>query len=164
MKFLVIFFVIPHLNSLLSRRFHLSALVRDLRVVQSSVVILTLGTLSFALAPSIPFAAVALVFGAAACALPSGLRCVVMHLTPPGSLGTISTGLAWVSNVGGFMMGPFYAATYKAGLSMGVAGLPYLIVTGALVLCCAALLLTPLPEDQLVCEEVVDEGDGDARS
>ena len=164
MKFTIMFFLIPALNSHLTHRFHLSPLLRDLRVAQYSIVLLTLGTLAFALAPSIPIVALALALSAAACALPSGLRCVVMHLTPPASLGMISTSLAWVSNVGGFFVGPFFAATYKAGLRMGVAGLPYLIVTVALVLCCAALLLTPLPEDQLVGEERAGWGHRDAET
>jgi MFS family permease len=162
------FFLIPLINGLLSRRLHLPPLIRDLRVAQVSIVILTIGTLLFGLAPSIPIVAIALAIVAAACALPSGLRCVGMHLTPPERLGTVSTFIAWVVNASGLVTGPFYAQAYKVGLSMGVPGLPYLIVTAALGVCCAVLVLMPLPKDQLVGEERMNEsryrGDADSET
>ena len=85
-----------------------------------------------------------------------------MHLTPPASLGMISTSLAWVSNVGGFFMGPFFAASWKMGLRVGVLGLPYFIVAAGLGVCCVALLVITVPGDRLAGEgeQGVDERDG----
>ena len=58
-------------------------------------------------------------------------------------------------------MGPFFAASWKMGLRVGVLGLPYFIVAGGLCVCCVALLVMKVPGDRLAGEDgEVDEGDG----
>jgi len=127
----------------------MSPLTRDLRITQVSAVLLTIGMLGVGLARSIPFLALALVAVALSSPAYVGLRCVLTHLVPTNNLGTLYAAQSVALNLGIIVSGPFYAATFKAGMAIGITGLPYIIVGGLVSSFAIAVLVTPLPKDQI---------------
>lgn len=157
-------FIVPAVNDILSSRFSLTPLQRDVRLAQGSGILMTLGILGIGLAPNVPLFAVSLVVMACGMAFFVALRCVVTHIVAPSNLGTSYTAMGWLTNMGLLILGPSQAAMYKEGLKIGLIGLPYFCCAGAFALCTAAVLFTPLPEDVLAAG--MDDGsiDGEPNS
>jgi len=106
--------------------------------------------LGVGLAPSIPFLGSALVVVALGSPAFIGLRCVLTHLVPANNLGTLYTAMGVVVNIGIMVTGPFFAMTFKAGMEIGLTGLPFVLVGGLMGLFAIAVFVTPLPKDQIV--------------
>jgi len=146
---IVLFFLIPLINRLLTTKTSMSPLTRDLRITQASAILLTIGILGIGLAPTKSFFAAALIFVALGNAAFVGLRCVLAHLVPADNMGTLFTAMSVVQGAGTLISGPFFAQTFKVGMETGVTGLPYLFVGGGLALFAIAVFVTPLPKDQI---------------
>ncbi|KAB8257987.1 major facilitator superfamily domain-containing protein [Aspergillus pseudonomiae] len=125
--------ILPWLSAKLSRQMSWSPAVKDLRVVQGSSSILTLGALLMALAaqPSIFVAGVCL-FGFG-WGFYSALRSLATALVSPSQVGVLNSGIGLAQGIGSLVAGPILAAAFRQGLRQeGFGkGLPYL-VAGAL--------------------------------
>jgi len=160
----VILFLIPLISRLLATKTSMSPLTRDLRTTQVSAVLLTAGMLGVGLSPSIPFLGSALVVVALGSPAFVGLRCVLTHLVPANNLGTLYTAMGVVVNVGIMVTGPFFAATFKAGMQIGLTGLPFVLVGGLMGLFAIAVFVTPLPKDQIAPIATGAEDDEEAQA
>jgi len=160
----VILLLIPLINRLLATKTSMSPLTRDLRTTQVSAVLLTAGMLGVGLAPSIPFLGSALVVVALGSPAFVGLRCVLTHLVPANNLGTLYTAMGVVVNIGIMVTGPFFAVTFKAGMEIGLTGLPFVLVGGLMGLFAIAVFVTPLPKDQIAPIATGAEDDEEAQA
>jgi len=160
----VILLLIPLINRLLATKTSMSPLTRDLRTTQVSAVLLTAGMLGVGLAPSIPFLGSALVVVALGSPAFVGLRCVLTHLVPANNLGTLYTAMGVVVNIGIMVTGPFFAVTFKAGMEVGLTGLPFVLVGGLMGLFAIAVFVTPLPKDQIAPIATGAEDDEEAQA
>jgi hypothetical protein len=142
----------------------MSPLTRDLRITQVSAALLTAGMLGVGLAPSMPFLGSALVVVALGSPAFVGLRCVLTHIVPANNVGTLYTAMGVVVNVGIMITGPFFAATFKAGMNIGLTGLPFILVGGLLGLFAIAVFVTPLPKDQIAPLAAGGEVDEEAQA
>jgi len=155
-------FVLPYVNNLLSKRYKLHALIRDLLVTRVSILFLTLGALVIGLAPNIGVFMIGLIALGLGSPFIIALRCVVTHLVPTESLGTLYTSIGLIQSLGMMAQGPVLAALFKQGLKVGITGMPYYFVAGTFAVSGAIVLFTPMPEDQI--EEGAENDDGEPQS
>lgn len=152
-------FVLPWGNNILSRRYRMSPLNRDLLTTRVASILLVLGVSIIGLSTSIPVFTVGLLnVGFGSCFIVA-LRCVVTHLVPQEALGTLYTSIGLIQSLGMMAQGPVVAALFKQGLKIGVTGLPYYFVACLFAINAAIVTFTPIPKDQIEVGDDLDDGE-----
>lgn len=156
--------ILPILNHVLSKRYRMDAVPRDLRVAQISAALLTVGALGMGLTETVPFFAVGLILESLGSAFHIALRSVITALVHPSHLGTLYASIALTQNIGALTQGPVIAAAFKKGMRLGgvLTGLPYIIMASVFFLSFLAVAFIRLPskEERMTYEaatEVVTE-------
>lgn len=125
---------LPAMSYLLRHRLQLSSQKSDLVLAQGSTIIMGLGFLMIALAPTIPLLMVAMTLNSFGWGLTLFLRSLMTSLVEEHHIARLNT-LMGVVDTMGFMVGsPFLAWAFGEGLELGGwrTGLPFLICAGAL--------------------------------
>lgn len=125
---------LPAMSYLLRHRLHLSSQKSDLVLAQGSTIIMGLGFLMIALAPTIPLLMVAMALNSFGWGLTLFLRSLMTSLVEEHHIARLNTLVGAVDTMG-FMIGsPFLAWAFGEGLELGGwrTGLPFLICAGAL--------------------------------
>lgn len=125
---------LPALSHLLRHRLQLSSQKSDLVLAQGSTIIMSLGFLMIALAPTIPILMVALTLNSFGWGLTLFLRSLITSLVEEHHIARLNA-LVGVVDTMGFMIGsPSLAWAFEEGLELGGwrTGLPFLICAGAL--------------------------------
>ncbi|KAL4952822.1 major facilitator superfamily domain-containing protein [Aspergillus filifer] len=124
--------ILPSLSRLLSTKYSLPPLSRDLLITRLSAIFLSLGFILMGLAPHIiPF-----IFGLSIMSLgwgyPSALRSVSTALVHEHQVGLLNTTIALVQGVGGVLGMPAVAAIFRTGIQWGGAwmGMLFLVAGG----------------------------------
>ncbi|OGE54468.1 hypothetical protein PENARI_c006G08958 [Penicillium arizonense] len=125
-------FILPCLSDWLNKKLHLSPTAKDLRIVQGSVWILTLGAAVMAVStsPAVFIAGVSLLaFG---WGFYSALRSLAMELASPSQVGIVNTAIGFAQSTGAMVSGPILAAAFRRGMQEDglLAGLPYMVAAG----------------------------------
>ncbi|KAH7016860.1 MFS transporter [Ilyonectria destructans] len=119
--------VLPRLSLMLSRR--MSPAVKDLRIVQGSVLCLTLGAtlMAFSARGGVFIAGVSVL--ALGWGFYSALRSLANALGRPSQIGLINTMIGFAQSIGSMVAGPALAAAFQRGTALkGVwSGLPYMV-------------------------------------
>ncbi|TLD32085.1 MFS transporter [Venturia nashicola] len=127
---------LPALSYLLRHRLQLSSQKSDLILAQGSTIIMGLGFLMIALAPTIPLLMVAMALNSFGWGLTLFLRSLMTSLIEEHHIARLNTLVGVVDTIG-FMTGsPFLAWAFGKGLELGGwrTGLPFLICAGALAI------------------------------
>ncbi|KAL4971127.1 MFS transporter [Aspergillus stella-maris] len=129
---LALLLILPTLSRLLSTKFSLPPLKRDLLITRLSALFLSLGFILMGLAPHIvPF-----IFGLSIMSLgwgyPSTLRSVSTALVHEHQVGLLNSTIALVQGVGGVLCMPMVAAVFRKGIMWGGAwmGMLFLVAGG----------------------------------
>jgi hypothetical protein len=125
---------LPAMSYLFRHRFHLSSQKSDLALAQGSTIIMALGFLLIALAPTVPLLMFAMALNSLGWGLTLFLRSLMTSLVEEHHIARLNT-LVGVVDTMGFMIGsPFLAWAFGEGLALGGwrTGLPFLICAGAL--------------------------------
>ncbi|KAJ5826597.1 Major facilitator superfamily domain general substrate transporter [Penicillium robsamsonii] len=122
-------FILPWLSNWLNQHLLLSSAAKDLRIVQGSVWLLTLGTAIMAISthPALFILGVSLLaFG---WGFYSALRSLAMELVSPSQVGIVNTAIGFAQSIGSLLSGPILAAAFRQGLQQDgfLVGLPYMI-------------------------------------
>ncbi len=130
---IVLFLFLPVISEALMQRLNLSAQKKDLYLARASQIFLSIGWFVFGLAPSIPFAAVTLVFASLGTGAPFVLRSFLTSLLKQDQIARAFSVITIVDTVGAMLGAPLLAGLLKKGLKMGGGwiGLPFLF-TGLL--------------------------------
>ncbi|KAL4942933.1 hypothetical protein BDV06DRAFT_211436 [Aspergillus oleicola] len=132
--------ILPQLSAWLSKHTRVPSTVRDLRIVQCSAWLLTIGTTIMSLAGKPPLFIVGVCFLALGWGFYSALRSLATALVLPSQVGVLSSGIGLAQSLGSLVAGPILAAAYRHGLrldGLGM-GLPYM-VAGLLFLLASCL-------------------------
>ncbi|OOQ84586.1 MFS transporter [Penicillium brasilianum] len=121
--------ILPRLSTWLSRRMSWSPAVKDLRIVQGSAWILTLGMtlMGFAALPELFISGLCLF--ALGWGFYSALRSLATALVSPSQVGVLNSGIGLAQSLGSLVAGPILAAAFGYGLRQGGMGmgLPYMV-------------------------------------
>jgi hypothetical protein len=140
-------FVLPWLSTWLNEHLRLSPAAKDLRIVQGSVGILTLGSAIMAVSthPALFTAGVSLL--ACGWGFYSALRSLAMELVSPSQVGILNTAIGFAQSTGSLVSGPILAATFRWGMQKDglLAGLPYMVAAGLFFIsgCLTSCVLIP---------------------
>jgi hypothetical protein len=140
-------FILPWLSAWLNQHLHLSPAAKDLRIVQGSAWILTLGSTIMAVSnhPTIFIAGVSL--HACGWGFYSALRSLAMELVSPSQVGIVNTSIGFAQSTGSLVSGPILAATFRWGMQKDglLVGLPYMVAAGLFFLsgCLTSCVLIP---------------------
>ncbi|QDS76985.1 hypothetical protein FKW77_005832 [Venturia effusa] len=125
---------LPAMSKLLRQSLQFSSQKSDLVLAQGSTIIMSLGFLMIALAPTIPLLMVAMTLNSFGWGLALFLRSLMTSLVEEHHIARLNT-LVGVVDTMGFLVGsPFLAWAFGKGLELGgwLTGLPFLICAGAL--------------------------------
>ncbi|KAJ5382218.1 Major facilitator superfamily domain general substrate transporter [Penicillium concentricum] len=125
-------FILPWLSNWLNQHLLLSPAAKDLRIVQGSVWLLTLGSAIMAVSahPALFILGVSLLaFG---WGFYSALRSLAMELVSPSQVGIVNTAIGFAQSIGSLLSGPILAAAFRQGLQQDgfLVGLPYMVAAG----------------------------------
>ncbi|KAJ5188096.1 Major facilitator superfamily domain general substrate transporter [Penicillium cf. griseofulvum] len=140
-------FILPWLSNWLSTHLLLSPAAKDLRIVQGSVWLLTLGSAIMAVS-TYP---VTFIVGVSSLAFGwgfySALRSLAMELVSPSQVGIVNTAIGFAQSIGSLLSGPILAAAFRRGLQEDgvLVGLPYMVAAGLFFLsgCLSACIRIP---------------------
>ncbi|CAI7613203.1 unnamed protein product [Penicillium glandicola] len=144
---LALLFFLPWISNWLSAHLLLSPAAKDLRIVQGSVWILTLGSAIMAISthPVVFIAGVS--FLACGWGFYSALRSLAMELASPSQVGIVNTAIGFAQSTGAMASGPILAAAYRRGMQEDglLMGLPYMLAAGLFFLsgCLTSCLRIP---------------------
>ncbi|OQE40915.1 hypothetical protein PENCOP_c005G08124 [Penicillium coprophilum] len=129
---LTLLFILPWVSNWLNKHLLLSSAAKDLRIVQGSVWLLTLGSALMAVStlPAVFIAGVSLLaFG---WGFYSALRSLAMELVSPSQVGIVNTAIGFAQSIGSLLSGPILAAAFRRGLQEDglLVGLPYMLAAG----------------------------------
>ncbi|KAJ5158044.1 Major facilitator superfamily domain general substrate transporter, partial [Penicillium coprophilum] len=129
---LTLLFILPWVSNWLNKHLLLSSAAKDLRIVQGSVWLLTLGSALMAVSthPAIFIVGVSLLaFG---WGFYSALRSLAMELVSPSQVGVVNTAIGFAQSIGSLLSGPILAAAFRRGLQEDglLVGLPYMLAAG----------------------------------
>ncbi|KAJ5970202.1 Major facilitator superfamily domain general substrate transporter [Penicillium vulpinum] len=124
--------ILPWLSNWLNKNLLLSSAAKDLRIVQGSVWLLTLGSAIMAVSthPAVFIVGVSLLaFG---WGFYSALRSLAMELVSPSQVGIVNTAIGFAQSIGSLLSGPILAAAFRRGLREDgfLVGLPYMVAAG----------------------------------
>ncbi|KAL4882183.1 major facilitator superfamily domain-containing protein [Aspergillus karnatakaensis] len=122
--------ILPLTSTYLSRR--MSPPSRDLLITRFSAVLLVLGCMTMALAPTAGFFIVGLSILALGSGFIATLRGVASALVSEEHVGLLNTSIALVQGAGGVVAGPALAGAFNLGMKKGGVwiGLPYFVAAG----------------------------------
>lgn len=133
--------LVPALSSMLTRRFHLEAVVKDLLLVKGSCVLAVVG---FFLTFIVPTPAV-LMLGVVVVTLSTPFTVATVSLSAsfvsPGQVATLYSAVSLATSFSFIIVGPIFACVFKLGMRLGLAwsGLPF-----GLASVLSALVLIPI--------------------
>lgn len=151
--------LLPRLSSILGR--YMSPMMKDYRISQGSVWLLTLGALFMAIAAHPPLFITGICILALGWGFYAAVRSLATGLVPSDQIGVLNTTLAVSGSVGMMLAGPVVASTFKKGLELGGMwmGLPYLVCAilflGASVL--TGCISISKQEEDLSREDVMED-------
>ncbi|KAL2829492.1 major facilitator superfamily domain-containing protein [Aspergillus cavernicola] len=125
-------FILPPLSTWLSKHASMSPALKDLRIVQGSAWLLTLGTILMSLAAQPPLFTFGLCFLALGWGFYSALRSLATALVLSSQVGVLSSCIGLAQSTGSLIAGPILAAAFRHALRMdGLGmGLPYMMTGG----------------------------------
>ncbi|TID24103.1 MFS transporter [Venturia nashicola] len=117
----------PLLTWLLRTKWHVHPQKADLLLARSSVLVMSIGFLFIALAPTLPLAVVALIFNTFGWGLALFLRSLMVSLVEGHHIARLNSFLGTFETTGLMFGGPLLALVFKTGVEMGGlwVGLPY---------------------------------------
>ncbi|KAJ5488421.1 Major facilitator superfamily domain general substrate transporter [Penicillium expansum] len=124
--------ILPWLSNWLNEHLLLSPAAKDLRIVQGSVWILTLGSAIMAISTHPAVFIVGVSFLALGWGFYSALRSLAMEMVSPSQVGIVNTAIGFAQSIGSMVSGPILAAAFRQGLQEdGIwVGLPYMVAAG----------------------------------
>lgn len=144
-NFIVLVVVLPAIYHILSHRFHLRSMVKDLIVARGSLMFLVIGALGMAWGPVPTLFILAVILFAFGSGFSSSTRSLVTSLVHPDEVSRLYAVMSVVDTLGIMMYGPILSKTYGWGLDLagpwtgmafiaiavmyGVLGLPVWLVT-----------------------------------
>jgi hypothetical protein len=132
--------ILPRLSTWLSRQMSWSPEVKDLRIVQGSAWILTLGMtlMAFAALPELLISGLCLF--ALGWGFYSALRSLATALVSPSQVGVLNSGIGLAQSLGSLVAGPILAAAFGHGLRQGGMGMGFPYMVAATLLFVASCL------------------------
>ncbi|KAJ5160144.1 uncharacterized protein N7482_007148 [Penicillium canariense] len=124
--------ILPWLSDYLNKRLLLSPAAKDLRIVQGSVWILTVGSTIMAVSTNPVAFIVGIILLACGWGFYSALRSLAMELASPSQVGIVNTAIGFAQSTGSMASGPILAAAFRRGMQEDgfLVGLPYIFAAG----------------------------------
>jgi hypothetical protein len=125
-------FILPWVSNWLNKHLLLSPAAKDLRIVQGSVWLLTLGSAIMAVSTYPVTFIVGVSLLAFGWGFYSALRSLAMELVSPSQVGIVNTAIGFAQSIGSLLSGPILAAAFRRGLQEDglLVGLPYMVAAG----------------------------------
>jgi MFS family permease len=124
---LLLFVILPHLSTLIMRKFRLSAQRKDLYLVRVSLGFVAVGWMLVGLSPNIPTVAISLAIASLGMGFALLLRSFLTSLVEAHHIARVYSIISIVDTLGIMFGSPLLAGLFKRGLALGGAwvGLPF---------------------------------------
>lgn len=119
--------ILPFLSKIMIIRFNIPSSKKDLHLARTSILILTLGSLLIAIAPTLPLAILGMAVSTLGAGYISITRSLITTLADRQHKGQLYAAVAVVETIGRLVAGPGFAKLYIVGLRLkgGWVGLPF---------------------------------------
>ncbi|KAF7514818.1 hypothetical protein G7054_g14972 [Neopestalotiopsis clavispora] len=153
--------VIPGLGYVMSKYFKLTRYVRDRVLVQVEGVLLLIGALCTALAPTVALAIGGIVLMSFGMAVLTILRSVMTDLVPRQDITLIYSAATMMMRAGSGVAGPLFAWAFGFGMKLGTAwtGLPFIISAAFFFSGIVALMFLPKMPQNTEVEELPQDAE-----
>ncbi|MCJ1351939.1 MAG: hypothetical protein MMC33_001923 [Icmadophila ericetorum] len=140
---ILLLLILPAISHLLTSKLHMQAKTKDLHVARWSALLLATGDFTIAFSPNLGILTTGLFIYALGSGFSAVVRSLVTQTVKPDEIGRLSAVISIVDTIGAIFSGPFLAATYRWGLSLGGPwiGMPFLTTGGLFVITLVAVLI-----------------------